>query len=286
MSVPVPALFWPLTLTSSNNGLQFSANPVGAPVLETYDGTVAAGTYYSPATLGTAIAAGIQASVGATSAATYNANGGTSSVSVSAAGIMTITLGNLENGSTATLLWGSGGGPVNELATLLGYGTNGNGNDIGHTVAANVGANTADYQIRNYWSPGVAARRIVPFRESSVSTSRTADGHNKHTRWNDLQGQRVEFAYLPAYKCFGESETADSSTQNHAFSGPGPYGGADERFFESTGVGRFAYWPDRSVAGTYTSYFLDEESCQRFEPERMESVDLYSFALKMWEYQS
>lgn len=103
-------------------------------------------------------------------------------------------------------------------------------------------------------------------RSGSVALS----GKGKTLHFSKRYIRTVELAFLPAYKVFLTEE--ESGT--YLFE-------SIENFFQD-GYGRFRYWPDQTVAGTYDDYYLHEDTYKAFQRKRLSpGLARYSISMKM-----
>jgi hypothetical protein len=271
-ALPIPRIFWPLTLTASNNALKFKATP-NAGVLTTFEGTIAAGTYVTPEALATAIATGINASTPSGGGMDWVGQGGGASVSVSAAGYITIVInGQADPAGDSTLLWDDTAA-LQATAAVLGF----NAADLDAATTSAAATFTAQNQMQNLWTPDVPVRSDSEVEKTATRTlSRNAVGQNKTTTWATLEDRTVVFEWLDPERTKTASET--SSTTNQAL----------QRFWESAGVGKFRYSPDRASPATDAlDYFLLDETLGEFKPERFsEGLEVYAFTLRFGRYVS
>lgn len=266
----IPRIFWPLTLTASNNVLKFKATP-NAGVLTTFEGTIAAATYVTPESLATAIATGINASAPSGGGLDWANQGGSASVSVSAAGYITISItGQADPAGDSTLLWDDSAA-LQATAAALGF----NAADLDATTTSGAASFTAQNQMTQFWTPGVpVATDSKDVKDHAISQSVALGGQSYTTRHGSRTRRTVRFSFLRPERTFTASETA--STTNQAL----------QRFWESTGVAKFRYSPDRSDPATNAQdYFVLRESLESFDPERYSAAfERYSIELKMGLY--
>lgn len=267
MSIPIPRIFWPVTIDATNNKLRFRAesNDVGGG-LTTYDATVASGTYLTPETLAQAVVDGIYASTFGT------ADDGGASYALTASGLLTLTLDGLT--PTATIFYWSYSAATTALAALLGYPA------TTQTVTVSAeGAPSATFpasaQMRHLWTPDLPVRSdLVRAFSAAASVSETVAGQNLLVRWDDpdnSEERRVVFAYLPPQKIFEAEATGALANQ------------ALQIFWRGQGVARFRYSPDRASPTTGAQdYYLAAESVRAFAPTRMfDTLERYQIELVM-----
>lgn len=179
---------------------------------------------------------------------------------------------------TATLTYYGTTTAAQALGTALGIGAvNATGSDT--QSASPYGSTiTAPSPMPGIWSPGVAVRRDIEQEfEAVVTQVETAGGQNLATRWSptSIGGRRtfrrVTFAYLPPSRVFADAATAAGGVS------------ALETFWVSTGIGNFAYAPDRTAPTTDdAAYFLRDDSAREFKPRRMfDGTELYEITLEM-----
>lgn len=270
MSLEIPRLFWPLTLTASNNGIKFTVSG-GAHGGAIYTGTVAAATYYDPETLYAAVEAGFEAATDGTHA--YKADhGGEVTVAMTADGVLSITF--VEAGCTQVVIhWNDGGAAVVALAALLGFSSAANDTDASDPFTF-----TADYQMQHFWTPGICVETDSEDRKIWTRAVAEAAGGQASViqHGSYIKRRKLRFDFLSPVKVFT------------SYAGGGNTNGDFETFYtDATALGRFRYWPDRATTGTYSDLFvLDASSRDVLEKSARKApgVQLYSIELECGGY--
>jgi len=276
----IPRLWFAPTLSAANNAIEFSAraNSLGAGAPNAYSGTEAAGTYAEPhpAVAGSLLAVLATSWAAATRAGptAFSADSGTVTITLSSAGIVTVTLGGLLDGSTATLHWATGGADAVALAALLGYDSSADDTAV---VAGNVAAFVADWPMRNLWHPSAPPRvQAEEPADSWVSVSMTADGSHVTWYWQSFTRRRLVFEFVSAARARANAATGDDTNLDL------------ETLWLSAQVARIRYWADQTAVesgGTSTyegDYFLEEDAARRYEPTRYsEAMAFYTIEMPM-----
>lgn len=276
-AIPIPRICWPYVISAGvNDAIKFDARPAAST--NTYTGTVAAGTYATPELLLAAFRTGMLASTRAgpvAFSADLSGGGAELTMSLSAAGVLSFSCGSLFDGSTLKMYWNTYSAAGIALADLLGMDSTA---DQTVVVALATGTITAAYQIRQLWTPDVPVRSDSGNRKTIHREEiRTAGGQSKVTDFWTLTDRELRFEFVAAAKALQASESG--TTTNASL----------ERLFVSTsGPGKFGYWPDRTVTGTYSTYFLRGDLLTSFADKivtRMfPSLNVYSVnvSLGLW----
>lgn len=241
MSIPLPKVFWPLTITSANNKIPIRY--AGGASFAT--ASIAVATYYSAATFRAAVEAALQTAVPALGF----------TVTVSSVGIFSFF------GSAAwTFEWATS--PTEIAAANLGFNTGADSASSGNAI-------TANHQHKNGWYARVAAAAddsIIDRRGDRQTVAMS--GQNKRVQEVELTRRVMTFQFTEAAHTFTASE---SGTTVNA---------AAQRWW-SEGAGRFRYWPDAATEGTSVDLHLSEETIVEFKPRRQFSGRaLYEFQME------
>lgn len=244
MSIPLPKVYWPRTVSGLNNRIPVRYSGV------TYNANLATVvTHYSAETLRAAVLTALNS--------VLPALGWTVSLDLVFPGSLSIFAN-----SAFALWWASSPSSIaNEhLGFYSGFDVSSSGNRI-----------DSPFQIANAFYPSVAVAN-----DTRDTKERTADritvamsGQTKRIVETELVKRAVTFQFEAKEKTFRELE---SGTKINA---------AADRWW-GDGAARFRYWPDRTVEATYGDYTIEQEAAQKWEPRRMFlAPELYEFEIKM-----
>jgi hypothetical protein len=244
MAIPLVKVFWPLTINSANNKIDYRHFADGAD----RTATVASATYYSA----TLFAAAVKAALDTASAGA----GITWTITISSMGVMTFTT---SGGTSFTLKFGTGANAGVSPRYLLGFFA---------ADYASTGLNrVAPAQHQNGWYAPLGIRNDSKdyFEEPNSVITVTMAGQTKSIAEPVLTMRDVKWQHLSKeYTLIAEENLSTPNT-------------AMERWWRD-GRGRFRYWPDASVEGTSADYVLDISVLSNgFKPARMyDGKELYS----------
>lgn len=245
MALPKPKVFWPLTISASNRAVYVKVGSTD------YTANIATGTYLSAADLATAVQTTLQ--------------------STAAVGIWTVTVNTdgkfvIANDSfTFEIRFGAF--TSNTAAALLGF--------FSINIAA-ASSQTAAFQHANGWYAEIPVRKdsLPTFDREMDRQTVSVGGQNKLISEVELTRRRVVFAWLKPWKTFIARESLSGTRTNEAM----------ERWWRE-GAAKFRYWPDASVEGTFVDYFLDQDSREKFEPDRqLQGLERYELELRFRGY--
>jgi len=244
----LPKAFWPLTITAGvNDRIDFK---IGASAL---NAVVPAGIYYTVLDLLNALYTAMQAATTAGGFPTH-ANW---TYGVLATG--RVRIGNSSGlAVTYTLAFSTGAGAAVSLRNVLGYGA---------VDAAFTSPGVAYVDSTNQHQNGWYGDRSIGFDGKAWFKRTSAQGVAlagtvKSLTFGEQELRTIAFTNLPAAKTKVERE---GSSLNEAL----------ERLWRD-GFARFRWWPDATVDGTYVDYCLDGEALKEFNPQRLQSKELYS----------
>jgi len=245
VSVALPKVFWPLTITSTTNRIPVRYAGV------TYNADIAAAVYYSAETFRAAVAAALAAAVPAL--------GFSVSLGLAFPGSLTFF------GSAAFSFWWASA-PTNIAAAACGFNSGLDSNSSGNQIVSS-------FQHPNGWYSAVAVAADDPTKSREGDRVTVAmSGQTKRIVETEITKRAVGFQFIEGAHTFIARETGTSINS------------AAERWW-GEGAGRFRYWPDASVEATYTDYVLAQETIVEWKPQRMApQLDLYRFDLNFLGY--
>lgn len=247
-SLPIPRLFWPLTVGTSNRTLSVIYHPLNSGDVP-LSVQIEIGIYRSPEALAEEVASKLGTMAATTAIATVAPNG-----------YLAITVDSLGDGDAYTVT-------PTALSRLLGFGES----PIGFGEAGNEVLMAAPHQMRYFWTPGMPVASDTRDQERhEVSVVIAHGGQNATDQFGGpLIRRTVAFTHIHPGKIRRALE--DEAHIGHAL----------ERMWDTGGIARFRYWPDRKVLSTNADYFLTEASASGIQSTRLQlALDLHEFVLE------
>jgi len=157
--------------------------------------------------------------------------------------------------------------------------THGNTNfgvEIGFDVSADdtgSASYASDNQHQRGWYSLVPPAWDVDARDYVETNTEAIDGTNVNRLWTTKNRRTVRFEFLTAAKTWIADEALNGALEN--------------LWATAAYKSRFRYFPDQTVNGTSTDYFLTGAVSARFAPDRMfVKPEFYRITLELSEYQT
>lgn len=241
MAITRPAAMWPLTITAGvNDKINFNRGAVKTA-------TVAAGTYYTPASLAAAVQTALTTADGVV----------TFTVGVSTTGRIVVTCG-----SAFSLLFSTGANAATSMRDVLGFGAV-------DTASSTTATSTNQHQNAWYGDRSVGFDGAPHFKRMAAQTVSLAQ-NVRSVVWSESELRSITLTNIPASKTKIDRE---GSALNEAI----------ERLWRD-GHARFRWFPDQTQLGTGTDYALDLDDLKSFDPPRLPSKELYTVEWKFRRY--